>query len=296
VAGPSTFEPGLSIFAGWRFSNGVTLEAYWWHVADTRMSATASLVPLNFQVGANGADSFLFAPVFNFTHNYAGPPVDVAGGTPGSTFGIWNAASLMTIDFVQRFDQALINFRIPVDTGENYRTFGFLGGRSVIMWERFRWRTVDLDVNGNAASDDQAIYSNVVSNRWYGFNIGYGGDWFCWDMPMLGSIAITADIQGGVGIDFVKERARYELGDFSTAASRNRNDYTFSPLVQGDLSIMWYPTQGVEFKLGWQALAIFNTVSAPRPIDFNMGAMTPGWERDTCRWMHGLHVGVSFVF
>jgi hypothetical protein len=295
VSGPITYQPGLSVVGGWRFRDGITLEAGWWHLSDARYSATASLLPQNLRVGSTLADTFISSAVYNFPINYAGASQNVNLGNPGDTFGIWNASSLMTIDFVQRFDMGMINFRVPIDQTEYWRMHGIIGGRAVIMWERFRWRTVSYDLNGQAAADDQAIYSNVVSNRWYGANLGVGGDWFLGDSP-LGGFAFSAEIHGSVGVDIVKERAKYELGDFSTAASRAMNEYTISPLVQGDLSLWWYPTQGIQCRLGWQCLAIFNTIASPRPIDFNVGAVAPGYERGIIRFFNGLHVGVAIVF
>ncbi len=115
VGGPVTWQPGLALAAGWRFSDGTLIEASWWHLSDARYSATASLIPYDFQVRADLADSFISSPVFNFPIDYAGPALQVAGGNPGSTFGIWNASSLQTIDFVQRFDQGMLIIRIPFD-------------------------------------------------------------------------------------------------------------------------------------------------------------------------------------
>jgi hypothetical protein len=295
LGGPGSFEAGVSAHLGWRFADGTALKFTWWHLGDTRLSATASLVPRNFAVGSDGADSFLFSPVFNFTPNYAGPPKDVNAGNDGATFGIWNAASLMTIDFVQRFDQFVLNAEIPIDEQEFYRFYGIMGGRAIIMWERFKWRTVDQSNLGEAGSVDQAYYTNIVSNRWYGVDLGCSGDWYWGSVGWLGAFACTATVEGGLGLDFVKERARYELGDFSTAASRSRKTYTFSPMLEGDFSLWWYPTEGVSVSLGWQALAVFNTVASRRPIDFDMSGLAPGYDR-FIRVIHGIHVGVAIEF
>lgn len=295
VSGPLSRQPGVALFAGWRFRDGILLEIGWWHLTDARYSSTASLIPANFNLGPQASDTFLFSPVFNFPINYAGPDVEVSGAPPGSTFGIWNAATTMTIDFVQRFDMGMINFRVPIDKSEFWRMYGIVGFRTIIMWERFKWRTVAFDDQGLSAPDDQAIYSNVVSNRWYGANFGVSCDWFLGDSP-LGAFSVSAEVHGSIGIDIVKERAKYELGDFSTAASRAINEYTVSPVVQGDLSIWWYPTQSIQVRMGWQAMAVFNTVASPNPIDFNMGAVAPEWERGITRWMRGMHIGVGFIW
>ncbi|MGE0529031.1 MAG: hypothetical protein AB7P49_18380, partial [Bdellovibrionales bacterium] len=256
---------------------------------------TASLISSSHNPGINGADTFLTSPVFNFPTNYAGPAQDTGNGNNGATFGIWNASDLQTIDFVQRFDMGSINIRIPLEQTDCTRFYGMMGGRAIIMWERFKWRTVDLDVNGGATATDFVNYTNVVSNRLYGGTIGCGYDWF-WGSSPIGAFACSMEVQGGLFVDFVKERAKYELGDQSTAASRARNEYTIAPMFQGDLSLWWYPTQGIQCRLGWDLLAIFNTVSSPQPVDFDFGSVTPAWESGTLRVLRGFHVGAGFVF
>ncbi len=298
VSGPVTFQPGVALTAGWRFRDGVVIELNWWHLTDARYSATASLLPRDFDIGPTFLDSFLTSPVFNFPIDYAGPAniLDNNGNPdPGATFGIWNASSLQTIDFVQRFDMGTVNLRIPIEQNECYRTYGLVGGRAVIMWERFKWRTVDNDFNGVATAIDFATYTNVVSNRIYGANIGYGWDWYLGSGP-LGALSVTAEVQGMLGIDIVKERAKYELGNLSTAASRAINEYTLAPVVQGNVAIMWYPTQGIQARIGYNILAAFNTVAAPHPIDFNFGALAPAWETGETRVFNGLNIGVAFIF
>jgi hypothetical protein len=234
--------------------------------------------------------------VYNFPIDYSGPARDVATGNIGATFGIWNASDLQTIDFVQRFDQGALNLRIPIDRTENWRMYGIVGGRGIVMYERFRWRVVDANLAGAADPIDVAIYSNTVSNRLYGGNVGIGGDWF-WGSSPMGAFACSAEIQGALMLDIVKERARYERGDrFFTAATRAINEYTFAPLVEADVSLWWYPYQGIQCRIGWDIMAIFNTVASPEPIDFNYGSLTPEWETGHLRVFRGFHVGIGFIF
>lgn len=293
--GPDSFQPGLALAAGWRFSSGTIFEIGWWHLTDARYSATASVIPPNFTVGTQLADTFLTSPNFNFSTEFIGAAQNVVLGNPGATPGIWNAASEMTIDFVQRFDMGYANFQIPIDVSEDYRIYGTVGAKALIMWERFRWRTVGRDVNGQAPPTSVAIYSNVVSNRLYGATIGFTYDWFWGDSP-LGSFALTASLEGSLMIDIVKERAKYELGDFSTAASRAINEYTLAPVVYGDISLWWFPYEAVQCRIGYNILAAFNTIAADQPIDFNVGAVSPNWQRGQIRILNGLHFGVGFLF
>src|SRR5207249_2190922 len=110
--------------------------------------------------------------------DYLGPgqKVNAPGSNIGAASGLWNAATLMTIDMVQRFDIYQMNFRQPLYQGENYRNYGLFGPRNVWFWERFKWRTTDTDINGESVPDDSVVYTNVVSNRLWGFHFGMGNE------------------------------------------------------------------------------------------------------------------------
>jgi hypothetical protein len=58
---------------------------------------------------------------------------------------------------------------------------------------------------------------------------------------------------------------------------------------------MWYPWEGVQMSVGYDVFAFFNTVSSPRPIDFNFGTVDPNYER-TFRWFNGLQASVAISF
>ena len=295
LRGPGTFQPGSRLFFGWRFLHGVSVSLDWWHLADARYSASASLFPGNFNLGPQLQDTFITAPVFNF-------PVDFAGtrnlpdnlGTFGTTFGVWNAASQMQIDFIQRFDLFQVNARIPVWETQDYRSYGLFGPRIVALWERFRWRTVDMDAIGQSNDATTAIYSNVTSNRLYGFHAGGGQDWYLGSTP-IGAFSCELDLEGGLYIDFAKGRARYELGDQSVGSRRSRNMTSLVPAVEGRLGLKWYPWEAIQLGVGYNGMAYFNTWGSRRPIDFNYGTTNPKWE-SVHRWIHGLDLGITFVF
>jgi hypothetical protein len=294
VSGPGTFSPGFTAFLGWRFQSGLTVELAWTHITDIKYSATASLQPPTSN-GRFQADTFLTSPVYNYPLNYFGPGNQVGLGNVGATSGIWNAASVMTIDWLQRFEQAVLNFRYPLCMNECWRSYALFGPRAVIMWERFGWRTVATDVNGVAAADDQALYSNITSNRLYGVHLGCGNEWFMGNTP-IGGFACSVDLEAAALIDFVKSRVGWELGDRSTAAHRSRNFLKFSPEVQANLSLWWYPYEGVQVRLGYDAMVFFNTMASQNPIDFNFGAIAPAINDGITRYIHGLNIGVAFAF
>jgi len=294
LTGPNTFTPGFELSGGWRFENGFVLSANWLHLAETRYSATATLVPPNFAVGGNLADTFLFSPVYNFGVEYAGQPNNVGVGNLGATFGIWNASSHQTIDFIQRFDQFDLTGRVPIWETDCYRNYALFGPRIIWMFERFKWRTVSQDVTGAADPDDVANYTNTVSQRLYGMHFGGGHDWFL-GSTILGALSISVDGEVSLYGDFAKLRPQYELGDESTAASHPRNKFTLVPELEGSVNMWWYPTEAIQVRMGLEGMVFFNTVSSREPIDFNFGSITPPYSSQI-RFYYGWSFGVGFVF
>jgi hypothetical protein len=295
LRGPGTFAPGTNLTLGWLFENEVCIQLNWWHLADARYSATAGPIPGSFRSGPNLELTFISAPVFNFPLEYGGNGQNLAVGGPGDTFGIWNAASLMTIDFIQRFDLVELSARCPIAMTDNYRLYGLIGPRAVVMFERFKWRTVDADLNGNASELTTAIYSNTTSNRLYGVHLGCGHDWFLGDTP-VGGFAVTCEAEAALYIDFVKGRAKYERADRSTAASRARNFWSLVPGLEANIKLWWFPWEAIQMSVGYDFISFFNTVASPRPVDFNFGVIDPEWNHGTLRWLHGLNFGIAFVW
>ena len=290
--GPRTYQPGFQIGAGWRFGDGSSVEVSWLHLTKAQYFAVATLVPPGLQGGPGLVDTFLFSPVFNFPNDYAGPANDTGVGAPGATFGVWNAADVMTIEFDQRTEAAEIKFRKPIHDTETWRCYGLVGPRFFWIWERFKWRTVDLDVTGNATPRDVAIYTNIVSNRMYGGFIGVGNECY------LGhGFALSLDLQAALLLNVVKERARYEPGEkfAGPQVKRSVTDYTLVPEVQANLNLWWYPIEGVQVRVGYNVMAFFNTIAAKDPIDFNYGGLKPDWDRSN-RLFDGLNIGIGFIF
>jgi hypothetical protein len=289
-----SFSPGFNLVGGYRFQNGWVLQVAWMNILETRYTASASLIPPTYNVGPQLADTFLFSPVSNFSPAYAGANNRTGNGNTGAVFGIWNGASDETIELVQRFYQVDMTLRIPVWQTECHRQYALFGPRFVGIWERFTWRTVSTDVTGAASSDDTANYTNTVSNMLWGVHVGGGHDWWLGATP-IGGFSVTLDGEVGLYADFVKMRAKYELGDRSTAATHNRNQINAVPEAQGKLSVWYYPWEAVQIRLGYDVMAFFNTISSPQPIDFNFGTISPKYE-STGRLFNGLSFGVGFTF
>ncbi|GIW79217.1 MAG: hypothetical protein KatS3mg105_1024 [Gemmatales bacterium] len=305
VSGPENFQLGYNAFAGWRFRNGLVMTVHWWHLEDTKLTAGATLASPLFRSGTNLADTFITAPVFNFPPEYAGQADNTGLGNLFATYGIWNAASVMTIQFNQRYDQFDLRARVPMFQTDDIRCYGLLGPRHVAFWERFKWRTVSFGVeevqtaNGPilasvAGPDDVAIYSNVVSNRLYGGFLGAGTEYRLGDTPM-GTFSISLEGEVALYADIVKARAKYERGDRFTSAHRTQRRQTFVPQVGANAQLWWYPIEGVQIRIGYNFMAFFNTIASPKPVSFDFGLISPGFERQI-RLIDGLNAGIAIIF
>ena len=290
AAGPSSYQPGFRLTLGWKFRDGSAIEFSWLNLAQTRYNAVASIVPPNFNPGANLADSFLFAPVFNFPDAFAGEPNKLALGNPLAAFGIWNAANTMSIQFTQRYTQYDLNGRLPIFETDYCRCYGLVGFRYSKLWENFKWRTVSESFSGQSGQDDVAIYQNIVSNNMYGPDIGLGYDWY-----MGHGFGVAVEGHAGALVDFVHKVAKYERADFFIGNKRANRDYKFVPELYANLNLYWYPFQGVEVRVGYNLMSFFNTVSAAHPVSFNYGSLDPTYQQ-TYRFFDGFNVGIGFIF
>lgn len=298
--GSRSYQPGLNVVLGYRFQDGVAVEFSWLDLQKVRYSGGASIEPPLFQGGQDLADTFLSSFVFNFPNEFAGPPNKIsnpqAAANPNATFGIWNAASIMTIEFAQFFQQMDFSGRIPIWQTDCNRMYGLLGLRFAWIWERFRWRTVDLDTAGNAGPDDVGLYNNVVSNRMYGPFVGCGDECRLGDTP-VGTFAVSLDWRAAALVDIVRELEKYERGDKFISAKRNRTQYEGVPEVSGQLNLWWYPPiEGVQVRVGYDMMAFFNTVSAPNPVAFNLLSPEPTWKAGQFRLIEGFNAGIAFSF
>jgi hypothetical protein len=311
LQGPTTYQPGFSIEAGWKCTDGTALTVGFLWLEQAQYRAVATTINRPFQdFGADLASSFLSSFVFNFPSGFNGPlnKITIATPTnippfevvPGAVIGIWNGAAEMTESFEQRFEQLEATYRIPYYETECYRLSGLIGPRFDWIWERYTWTTLSqgLTQTGSAIitlPDNpswKAIYTNITSNRMYGIHCGCSQEWY------IGKgFAAQLDMQGAIFLDVVKEQARYETG-VTKGVPQNKRDikqYYFVPELQVTPYMMWYPWEGIQVKVGWDFFCFFNTISSPRPIDFNYSALDPNWER-TFRYFDGFTASIAFVF
>jgi hypothetical protein len=296
VSGPGTYEPGFRLTGGWLLRDGIEVEINWIHLFDAKYTASAGV---DNPFGRNGpllVNTFLTAFVFNAPPEFSGPAQKVSLGNPGATFGIWDAATVMSEYFIQRFEQVEVSARLPLYQDDCNRCYWLLGPRFDWIWERFKWRTVAFDVNtGTSSADNTALYSNVVSNRLYGVHMGVGYEWFKGDTP-IGAWALSVEAQGSLLLDVVKERAKYERGDRAIASQHARTDYTLCPEADAKINLSWYPMQGMQMRIGYDIMSFFNTVSSPDPVSFNYGTLDPPFRNWTVRVFDGFEAGICFIF
>jgi major outer membrane protein len=301
VRGPSTYEPGFRVGGGWKFEDGSAFSVDFIYIALARYSAAATSAPQNFQTGANGENTFLTAFVFNFPNQYSGPANKTGFNPPNSTtqignnfalYGIWNGASIMTLEFVQRAEGIDATYRVPVYETESYRLSGIVGPRYFWIWERFRWRTTSLSFDGTSVPSDVALFSNITSNEMYGAFIGCENEWYIGH-----GFATYVNFDAAVLLDHVKEQDSYELGSKDAGPKNKRAilDYTVAPEIEAKAGIAWYLAEGIQFRLDYNAMVFFNTIASPRPVSFNYGGLDPGWEHVT-RLLDGITAGLALTF
>jgi len=179
--GRSTWQPGYRVTLGYRMENGWNFSVSYLHLFEAKYSGAAGVQGPNFSnPGGLGQNTFLFAPVYNYSPFFVGqnpfPPIPFF---VNPTSGIWNGASDMTILFTQRFDNWDLAGRFPVFETENARTYAIAGGRFSWLWERFEWRTSKPTLITDGVSfqfqespDSAARYINTLSQRMYGPMVG----------------------------------------------------------------------------------------------------------------------------
>ncbi|MDB5311527.1 MAG: hypothetical protein JWO38_5729, partial [Gemmataceae bacterium] len=289
--GRSTFAPGVSTELGYKFEDGSRIYFSYLHMFDSDYSAGATLAAPFARSRRDLTDTFLTSGVFNFSPKYAGPgqktAFDLPGAPASNTYGIWNGASEMTITLVQRFQTGEIGGRVPVYQTDYSRVYGLAGGRYAWFYERFAWRTVSFASDGTSLPSDAATYSNRLSQHLYGPFIGCGHEVF-----LANQFSLSLDLTAALLLGTVSERAKYELGDLSTQAKRGVNEWTVVPNANANLNLWWYPIEGVQVRLGYQAMTFFNTRSMSEPVGFNVGAIDPRYDVQYFRLIHGLNVGV----
>jgi hypothetical protein len=310
--GRTEYAPGVNLGVGWKFEDGSTVTARIMHISGQTFGASASLATPFARSRPDLADTFLTAGVFNFPPQFAGPArktafegtflgrvVDendnvIVDGTlipDGAFYGIWNGASNMSIEFKRWYTEAEIGGRTPLFESNTSKVYGLGGVRYHMFMERFRWLTQSFDLAGNTGGRFEALYTNYLSQRLYGPYIGCAHDVY-----LKSNFSLSVDLTGELLANFIKMRAKYELGDNTVQAKRSRNAIDLVPAVGGNVNLWWYPVRGIQMRVGYSANTFYNTRNMDEPISFNYGAIDPAYKTQYFRLIHGLNVGFGVFF
>ena len=176
-----SYMPGFNIGLGYKLDDGTSIYGSYIYLMDRNYHVGATSATPFARSAQDLSDTFLVSGVFNFPPQFAGPaistrPEQQLGGN--IFYGIWNGASVMDIQFNQRFAQGEIGARVPMFQTEYSRIYGLAGGRFDWIFERFQWRTVEYDIAGRGAPFWTARYNNTLSQRMYGPYIGCGHEMY----------------------------------------------------------------------------------------------------------------------
>jgi hypothetical protein len=217
-----TGMPGFRVELGYKFDTGVRIYANYMQTYDAHYSAGASGIGINgFRARPDLADTFLFSPVYNFSQAFNGSQFNTAFDNTSNggfnTVGIWNGASQMDMKLTQRFQQAELGIRTPLFATDYSSIYSLAGGRFAWFYEKFSWRTVELDndptLGGTIPApgritppSNTATYSNNLSQRMYGAFIGCGQEVYLGNM-----FSASLDLTAAGFMDVIKGRAKRDV-------------------------------------------------------------------------------------
>jgi len=287
-------QPGFTVGLGWKFRDGSSVELSWMYLRDAKYKDGATLLPQYGLVGTDLARTFLYADFFNLPLEYSGPPNKVEGASEFGVFGLWNGASVMTQEFLTRFQRYELSYKWDVLDEEYFRMKGIIGPRFSWFWDVYRLRSINYSLDGSGGGGiDQGLYSNVTSNRMYGIHAGVQCDQY------LGhGFSCITEGQAAAYMNLVKERVKFKTGERFGGlpeSKYSRTEFTFVPELQGSIGLMWYPTENMQIFAKAQGMIFFNTLTAPRPISFDYLRPRPTYE-STIRTLLGMEFGASIHF
>jgi hypothetical protein len=260
-------------------------------LVEVKNAQGAGPIPPDQNPGALDSNTFLFAPVFGFSPQFSGPTGKVAQGSGQSPFGIWNGATTMQEQFIQRYTQWDITYRCPVYQSELAFSYAMGGGRLAWFWDEFKWNTVDTSGTGSTGPEDAASYHNIMSQRMYGPFVGVGNDIY-----LGNAFALTAEVSAAALLDVIKTRAAYVLGDNSTASKHALSYYAIVPNLNASAYLTWYPIEGMQVRFGYNLFTFWNTQYMQQPVGFNAAAPDPSYKTLPFRMLQGFNVGLAYSF
>jgi hypothetical protein len=295
VSGPYTFVPGFQLEVGWKFGDGSALTASFWWISDAHYTAAATLAAPGLQFRSDQAQTYLTSFVYNFPADFAGAPLKVTNpqGTQGpySVYGIWNGASIMTIELIQRAEQFFMTYRKPFYETENYRASALVGPKFFWIEDKFRWVTTDLNSFGISSPIYVGVYNNQIDNRNYGIWAGLQQEWYIgW------GLAFMLNLNAGGFLDVAKTMVDYQRGDRGGPENkRTRTMFRETAQLQVTPAIAWYILEGIQLRFSYDWFVWFNQVTSTQPVDFNYSSLTPPIH-DAARFFNGFQATIAFIF
>ena len=174
---------------------------------------------------------------------------------------------------------------------EYSRVYGTAGARYNWFMERFTWRTVSFDINGNQSPAWAADYNNTLSQRMYGPFVGCGHEVYVGKR-----LSISFDTSAALLVNLIKECAKYELGDETIQNKLSRDELGIVPSVTANLNLWWYPSRGSRPGSATTSGRSSTRRSMYEPIGFNYSSIDPTYNTQYFRIVHGLNVGLGLFF
>jgi len=300
--GRRSFTPGWKLAIGFKTEDNIQVQLSYLAVHKQDYNASATLVPNGFIGRRDLVDTYLTAPVYNFPQAYAGPaqkttldgltvPPNPFTLPVGLFYGIWNGASVATIRYTEDYTQWDLGARVPLFDTEYSKIYALGGVRMDWFMERFQWRAQSFDIDGNAGPNTAANYTNNLSQRMYGPYVGCGHEIYAGNR-----FSMSTDLNAGLLFNVIKERAKYELEDKTIQNKRSVNDIGLVPTVGGNANLWWYPIEGLQVRVGYNAQTFFGTKNMAEAVSFNYGGIAPEYGYQGFRIVHGVNVGVGFFF
>jgi hypothetical protein len=125
----------------------------------------------------------------------------------------------------------------------------------------------------------------------YGPFLGCGHEIF-----VANQFSVSFDLTGSIMLAVEKQRAKYILEDQTAQSKWGREDFRLVPNANAAINLWWYPLEGVQMRLGYQAMTFYNTLYMEDPVGFNFGNIQPGYDTKYFRLLHGFNVGIGFFF
>jgi hypothetical protein len=266
------FQPGTRISLGYRFRNGMVVEASYMGITKFRSQASAGIIPRNGSTGQENYNSYLYSDFYNFSPYYAGPSREILSNIyldtipPGTganlvlgtvpndlqtyrafavpAYGITNGFESVQISELLSMHTSELNLRVPVAQFEGTRTYWTGGLRYISTTERFRMVIEDHGFPDTGATliGGGTIVDNEVRNEWSmrytakQKNVFYGlQTGVGGEAYLMNGFAVSID--GKIGLLAEQSRTSVTVNRLDSdlgLLKKTHNSFTIAPMFQGD--------------------------------------------------------------